>query len=147
MDDFLQSQSTIAIYVILYDCCCVASNIFTIRLKCEDNSNIYTKSYAFMYSTFSDYRQSIRLNLSNLYEKTKCFFFLLQDPTKEFLRKVGIGFTSGTIASIANIPIDVAKSRIQVSYHTLHIDFNAVFFSTFFFFRLNLNVMFIFPKI
>lgn len=33
----------------------------------------------------------------------------------EFIRKVGIGFVSGTIASIANIPIDVAKSRIQVN--------------------------------
>lgn len=33
----------------------------------------------------------------------------------EFLRKVGIGFLSGTIGSIFNIPIDVAKSRIQVS--------------------------------
>lgn len=32
----------------------------------------------------------------------------------EFLRKVAIGFTSGTIASIVNIPFDVAKSRIQV---------------------------------
>lgn len=39
----------------------------------------------------------------------------------EFLRKVGIGFTSGTIASIANIPFDVAKSRIQVSFY--HTDF------------------------
>lgn len=37
----------------------------------------------------------------------------MQDPTTEFLRKVGIGFVSGTIASIANIPMDVAKSRIQ----------------------------------
>lgn len=33
----------------------------------------------------------------------------------EFCRKVGIGFLSGTIGSIGNIPIDVAKSRIQVS--------------------------------
>lgn len=30
------------------------------------------------------------------------------------MRKVGIGFMSGSIASVANIPIDVAKSRIQV---------------------------------
>lgn len=36
-----------------------------------------------------------------------------QDPLKEFLRKVGIGFTSGTLASCVNIPFDVAKSRIQ----------------------------------
>lgn len=40
----------------------------------------------------------------------------LQDPTTEFFRKVGIGFVSGTIASIANIPMDVAKSRIQVRF-------------------------------
>ncbi|ETE61548.1 Mitochondrial 2-oxodicarboxylate carrier, partial [Ophiophagus hannah] len=35
------------------------------------------------------------------------------DPTLEFLRKFGIGLASGTIASIINIPFDVAKSRIQ----------------------------------
>ncbi|XP_008101014.1 mitochondrial 2-oxodicarboxylate carrier isoform X2 [Anolis carolinensis] len=36
-----------------------------------------------------------------------------KDPTLEFLRKFGIGLVSGTIASIINIPFDVAKSRIQ----------------------------------
>uniref|UniRef100_A0A182IN01 Mitochondrial 2-oxodicarboxylate carrier n=1 Tax=Anopheles atroparvus TaxID=41427 RepID=A0A182IN01_ANOAO len=35
------------------------------------------------------------------------------DPVQEFLRKVGIGFVSGTLGSIVNIPFDVAKSRIQ----------------------------------
>uniref|UniRef100_A0A663DYD0 Mitochondrial 2-oxodicarboxylate carrier n=1 Tax=Aquila chrysaetos chrysaetos TaxID=223781 RepID=A0A663DYD0_AQUCH len=36
-----------------------------------------------------------------------------EDPNLEFLRKFGIGLVSGTIASIINIPFDVAKSRIQ----------------------------------
>ncbi|KAF7251583.1 Mitochondrial 2-oxodicarboxylate carrier [Varanus komodoensis] len=36
-----------------------------------------------------------------------------KDPALEFLRKFGIGLISGTIASIINIPFDVAKSRIQ----------------------------------
>uniref|UniRef100_A0A4W3GKN1 Mitochondrial 2-oxodicarboxylate carrier n=1 Tax=Callorhinchus milii TaxID=7868 RepID=A0A4W3GKN1_CALMI len=36
-----------------------------------------------------------------------------EDPVLEFLRKVGIGLLSGTIASCVNIPFDVAKSRIQ----------------------------------
>ncbi|XP_059812624.1 mitochondrial 2-oxodicarboxylate carrier [Hypanus sabinus] len=36
-----------------------------------------------------------------------------KDPSIEFLRKLGIGFLSGTIASCINIPFDVAKSRIQ----------------------------------
>nr|XP_028576222.1 mitochondrial 2-oxodicarboxylate carrier isoform X3 [Podarcis muralis] len=36
-----------------------------------------------------------------------------KDPTLEFLRKFGIGLASGTIASVINIPFDVAKSRIQ----------------------------------
>lgn len=36
-----------------------------------------------------------------------------KDPSIEFLRKLGIGFLSGTIASCVNIPFDVAKSRIQ----------------------------------
>jgi solute carrier family 25 2-oxodicarboxylate transporter 21 len=31
----------------------------------------------------------------------------------EFLRKFGIGFVSGTMGSVFNIPFDVAKSRIQ----------------------------------
>lgn len=35
------------------------------------------------------------------------------DPMLEFARKVGIGFTSGVLASCFNIPFDVAKSRIQ----------------------------------
>lgn len=36
-----------------------------------------------------------------------------QDSYKEFLRKVAIGFASGTLGSVVNIPFDVAKSRIQ----------------------------------
>ncbi|XP_036094625.1 mitochondrial 2-oxodicarboxylate carrier isoform X6 [Rousettus aegyptiacus] len=36
-----------------------------------------------------------------------------KDPTLEFWRKFGIGLLSGTIASVINIPFDVAKSRIQ----------------------------------
>ncbi|KAJ9596392.1 hypothetical protein L9F63_012555 [Diploptera punctata] len=36
-----------------------------------------------------------------------------EDHMKEFFRKVGIGFVSGTLASCCNIPFDVAKSRIQ----------------------------------
>lgn len=35
------------------------------------------------------------------------------DPMKEFGRKVAIGFVSGTLGSVVNIPFDVAKSRIQ----------------------------------
>ncbi|ALC48455.1 CG5254 [Drosophila busckii] len=35
------------------------------------------------------------------------------DNTLEFLRKVAIGFTAGTLACFVNIPFDVAKSRIQ----------------------------------
>lgn len=49
-----------------------------------------------------------------------------QEPYKEFLRKVAIGFVSGTLGSVINIPFDVAKSRIQgpqpkpgvVKYHS-----------------------------
>ncbi|KAG8449527.1 hypothetical protein GDO86_016246 [Hymenochirus boettgeri] len=36
-----------------------------------------------------------------------------KDATLEFLRKFAIGLASGTLASIINIPFDVAKSRIQ----------------------------------
>uniref|UniRef100_H3B665 Mitochondrial 2-oxodicarboxylate carrier n=2 Tax=Latimeria chalumnae TaxID=7897 RepID=H3B665_LATCH len=36
-----------------------------------------------------------------------------KDPVLEFVRKFGIGLVSGTIASVVNIPFDVAKSRIQ----------------------------------
>lgn len=48
------------------------------------------------------------------YHSVKDHFPAYDDPNFEFMRKVTIGFTSGTIASIANIPLDVAKSRIQV---------------------------------
>ncbi|XP_013192314.1 mitochondrial 2-oxodicarboxylate carrier [Amyelois transitella] len=36
-----------------------------------------------------------------------------KDPLLEFGRKVLIGFTSGVLGSVINIPFDVAKSRIQ----------------------------------
>ncbi|KAL7744798.1 hypothetical protein ACLKA6_007096 [Drosophila palustris] len=36
-----------------------------------------------------------------------------KDSTWEFIRKVTIGFTAGTLACFFNIPFDVAKSRIQ----------------------------------
>lgn len=39
------------------------------------------------------------------------------DPRVDFLRKFGIGFFGGSIASVVNIPFDVAKSRIQVNSH------------------------------
>lgn len=35
------------------------------------------------------------------------------DPVKDLLKKLSIGFTSGVLGSMANIPFDVAKSRIQ----------------------------------
>lgn len=36
-----------------------------------------------------------------------------EDSVAEFFRKVAIGFISGTLGSVINIPFDVAKSRIQ----------------------------------
>jgi len=47
------------------------------------------------------------------YHSVKNFTPVYEDGTKEFFRKVLIGFTSGTLACFVNIPFDVAKSRIQ----------------------------------
>lgn len=47
------------------------------------------------------------------YYNVKSIIPVNKDPTLEFLRKFGIGFVSGTIGSVINIPFDVAKSRIQ----------------------------------
>jgi len=47
------------------------------------------------------------------YHSVKGYLPEYEDPLQEFLRKVGIGFVSGTLASCVNIPFDVAKSRIQ----------------------------------
>ncbi|XP_042533834.1 mitochondrial 2-oxodicarboxylate carrier [Dipodomys spectabilis] len=47
------------------------------------------------------------------YHNVKIIVPVEEDPILEFLRRFGIGFLSGTIASIINIPFDVAKSRIQ----------------------------------
>ncbi|KAM4853393.1 mitochondrial 2-oxodicarboxylate carrier isoform 2-T2 [Thomomys bottae] len=47
------------------------------------------------------------------YHNVKSIVPVNEDPIEEFLRKFGIGFLSGTVASIINIPFDVAKSRIQ----------------------------------
>nr|XP_022912770.1 mitochondrial 2-oxodicarboxylate carrier isoform X1 [Onthophagus taurus] len=49
----------------------------------------------------------------SFYHSVKGFYPPFSDPRLEFLRKLGIGFVSGTLASLANIPFDVAKSRIQ----------------------------------
>ncbi|KAF5299607.1 hypothetical protein FQA39_LY11522 [Lamprigera yunnana] len=47
------------------------------------------------------------------YHSVKGYLPEYEDPVWEFLRKVGIGFLSGTLGSCVNIPFDVAKSRIQ----------------------------------
>ncbi|XP_039285483.1 uncharacterized protein LOC120351645 [Nilaparvata lugens] len=38
---------------------------------------------------------------------------LFQDPVHEFMKRVSLGFTAGVFGLLANIPFDVAKSRIQ----------------------------------
>ncbi|XP_011183072.1 mitochondrial 2-oxodicarboxylate carrier [Zeugodacus cucurbitae] len=47
------------------------------------------------------------------YHSVKNYVPAFEDSTQEFIRKVLIGFTSGTLACFINIPFDVAKSRIQ----------------------------------
>ncbi|XP_056402215.1 mitochondrial 2-oxodicarboxylate carrier isoform X3 [Hyla sarda] len=47
------------------------------------------------------------------YFNVKNAFPVNKDARLEFLRKFTIGLASGTLASIINIPFDVAKSRIQ----------------------------------
>ncbi|XP_012278839.1 mitochondrial 2-oxodicarboxylate carrier [Orussus abietinus] len=49
------------------------------------------------------------------YHSVKGYIPISKDPWVEFFTKVGIGFTSGTMASCLNIPFDVVKSRIQGS--------------------------------
>lgn len=53
------------------------------------------------------------MSVDNVFKKFKYLKIYFKDPTKEFFRKVGIGFVSGSLASVINIPFDVAKSRIQ----------------------------------
>lgn len=38
---------------------------------------------------------------------------ILKTKTEDYAYRSAIGFTAGTLASIVNIPFDVAKSRIQ----------------------------------
>jgi len=47
------------------------------------------------------------------YHNVKDLLPMYEDPYVEFLRKFAIGLGAGTFASCANIPFDVAKSRIQ----------------------------------
>lgn len=49
------------------------------------------------------------------YHSVKGYLPVSNDPKLNFLMKVGIGFSAGTMASCLNIPFDVAKSRIQGS--------------------------------
>lgn len=78
---------------------------------------VFNMIYFGFYHSVKDHfpAYEVRLSYENPAKRCILLYGAFQDPTKEFIRKVGIGFTSGTIASIANIPIDVAKSRIQVS--------------------------------
>lgn len=36
-----------------------------------------------------------------------------ESPTQNLLGRIALGFTAGSLASLFNIPFDVAKSRIQ----------------------------------
>ncbi|XP_033209898.1 mitochondrial 2-oxodicarboxylate carrier [Belonocnema kinseyi] len=47
------------------------------------------------------------------YHSVKGYIPVNNDARLDFLTKVGIGFSSGIMASCLNIPFDVAKSRIQ----------------------------------
>ncbi|CAH0560951.1 unnamed protein product [Brassicogethes aeneus] len=47
------------------------------------------------------------------YHSVKDVIPAYKDPLPEFCRKICIGFVSGTLASLVNIPFDVVKSRIQ----------------------------------
>jgi len=47
------------------------------------------------------------------YHSVRQHFPAFEDSTKEFLRKLAIGFTSGCLGCIFNTPFDVVKSRIQ----------------------------------
>ncbi|XP_044731163.1 mitochondrial 2-oxodicarboxylate carrier [Chrysoperla carnea] len=47
------------------------------------------------------------------YNSVKENFPQRESPLEEFSRKLAIGFASGVMGSVANIPFDVAKSRIQ----------------------------------
>ncbi|ELT95046.1 hypothetical protein CAPTEDRAFT_178194 [Capitella teleta] len=49
----------------------------------------------------------------SFYHNVKSMLPPLEDPTHDLMRRFAIGFTGGTIASVVNIPFDVAKSRIQ----------------------------------
>ncbi|VDM41775.1 unnamed protein product, partial [Toxocara canis] len=48
-----------------------------------------------------------------LYYNMKPWIPDAREPTKNLVARIGLGFIAGTIASVANIPCDVAKSRIQ----------------------------------
>lgn len=49
----------------------------------------------------------------SFYHNVKSYLPESQDPTTNFAIKFGIGFMAGSLASLINIPFDVAKSRIQ----------------------------------
>ncbi|XP_078000825.1 mitochondrial 2-oxodicarboxylate carrier-like [Glandiceps talaboti] len=49
----------------------------------------------------------------SFYHNVKGWLPSAEDPKLEFARKFTIGLIAGTLASIVNIPFDVAKSRIQ----------------------------------
>ncbi|XP_019374414.1 PREDICTED: mitochondrial 2-oxodicarboxylate carrier isoform X2 [Gavialis gangeticus] len=104
-----------------------------VKVSLQANRNVFTEQP----STFSQARQIIKTNglgfqglnrgltatlgrhgvfnmvYFGFYFNVKNIIPVNKDPTLEFLRKFGIGLVSGTIASIINIPFDVAKSRIQ----------------------------------
>jgi len=48
-----------------------------------------------------------------IYHGSKVYLPKLEDDRADFLRRFLMGLAAGSIASLANIPFDVAKSRIQ----------------------------------
>ena len=65
-------------------------------------------------TTSANFLTHARAHLHKFYLRTNSrTAFNLQQKVRHTCYKLGLGFTSGTLASIANIPYDVAKSRIQ----------------------------------
>lgn len=82
--------------------------------------NVWNMIYFGLYHSVKDVLPQYQVRTCKDCKDTPFYSNLLQDPLMEFMRKFTIGFLSGSIASVANIPFDVAKSRIQVITTEFH---------------------------
>ncbi|XP_055377458.1 mitochondrial 2-oxodicarboxylate carrier isoform X2 [Condylostylus longicornis] len=90
-----------------------AANTFTVTKRIINENGFGSKGLNKGLTATMSRNGAFNMVYFGFYNSVKDMYSVNPDPTLEFLKKFCIGFVSGTLASLFNIPFDVAKSRIQ----------------------------------